>query len=394
MSARRRAFVVVLDACGAGELPDAAAYGDAGANTLVHVADLVGGLRLPALQGLGLGCVRPIAGVPPASAPVLHGRLHPLGPGKDSTTGHWELMGVVTPHALPTFPEGFPPEILAALERTTGHRFCCNRPYDGMAAIRDFGEEHLRSGRLILYTSQDSVLQLAAHVDCVAEPALCEAAAKARAVMQGEHAVGRVIARPFAGAPGGFHRTEGRKDLSVPPPTRSYLQELQDRGVPVHAVGKVADLFDGVGIDVRHRGATNAQALEETTRLVEELDHGLVFTNLIETDQVYGHRKDAEGFHTSLQATDRAVARWLELLRPDDLLVLTADHGVDPLMAHSDHTREHAPLLAVFDGHRGRRHDGPMSDVGASVLQWLAGSGDDDADAGRALPGRPFPGLA
>jgi phosphopentomutase len=212
--------------------------------------------------------------------------------------------------------------------------------------------------------------------------------------MHGEHAVGRVIARPFAGVPGDFHRTEGRKDFSVPPPTRSYLQELQDRGVPVHAVGKVADLFDGIGIDVRHPGATNPRALEETTRLVEELDHGLVFTNLIETDQVYGHRKDVEGFHTSLQATDGAVARWLELLGPDDLLDLTADHGVDPRMAHSDHTREHAPLLAVFDGHEGRRHDGPMADVGASVLQWLTRSGIDDAGEGRRLPGRPFPGLA
>jgi phosphopentomutase len=228
------------------------------------------------------------------------------------------------------------------------------------------------------------VLQIAAHVDRLTEEELAGVCAAAREVMRGEHAVGRVIARPFDGAPGTFRRTEARRDFSVPPPARTYLDELHDAGVPVCAVGKVRDLFAGRGIDRALPGATNARALAETGRLVEELDRGLVFTNLVETDQVYGHRKDVEGFHGALREIDAAVGDWLERLRPRDLVVLTADHGVDPAAAHSDHTREHVPLLALFDGHGGRRHDGALADVGASVLRWLTGR---DAPA---LPGRAF----
>jgi phosphopentomutase len=383
-AAGRRAFVVVLDACGAGPLPDSPAYGDAGADTLVHVAQAVGGLRLPTLERLGLGCIRPLAGVAPAAAPVLHGRLHPLGPGKDSTTGHWELMGVVTPAPLPVYPDGFPPDVLERLTSATGRRFCCNAPRNGIAAIEEFGAHHLATGELILYTSADSVLQIAAHVDVVSESQLHAICAAAREVMRGEHAVGRVIARPFAGAPGAFQRTVGRRDFSVPPPSRSYLEELQGHRVPVHSVGKVRDLFAGIGIDTAHPGATNAIAIASITSLLDGLDAGLVFANLVETDQVYGHRKDVHGFDSALREIDAATERWLELMRPGDLLVLTADHGVDPNAAHTDHTREHVPLLAVFDGHGGRRHDGPFSDVGAGVLRWLTGRDAPD------LPGSPF----
>jgi phosphopentomutase len=381
----QRAFVVVADACGVGALPDAPDYGDdAGANTLAHVADAVGGLDLPVLERLGLGCIVPLRGVAPGAAPVLHGRLGAQGPGKDSSSGHWELMGAIAPAPLPTYPDGFPPEVVRTLERATGHSFICNRPYNGIAAIDDHGEEHLRCGALILYTSADSVLQLAAHVDRLGEEELAGVCAAAREVMRGEHAVGRVIARPFQGAPGAFRRTEGRHDFSVPPPGRTYLDELHGAGVPVCAVGKVHDLFAGRGIASAHPGATNARALAETGRLVEELDGGLVFTNLVETDQVYGHRKDVEGFHGALREIDAVVGDWLERLRPADLLVLTADHGVDPAAVHSDHTREHVPLLALFHGHGGRRHDGALADVGASVLRWLTGR---DAPG---LPGQAF----
>ena len=380
----RRAFVVVADACGVGALPDAAGYGDEGSNTLAHVAQAVGGLKLPVLERLGLGSIVALEGVAPARAPVLHGRLAARGPGKESTTGHWELMGAIAPAPLPTYPGGFPDEIVRALERATGQRFICNRPYNGIAAIDDFGAEHLRGGGLILYTSQDSVLQIAAHVSRLPEEDLHEVCAAARAVMTGEHAVGRVIARPFRGEPGAFRRTEGRHDFSVAPPGRTYLDELCAAGVPVHAVGKVADLFAGRGISVSHPGATNERALRETTQLMRELETGLVFTNLVETDQVYGHRKDVGGFHRALQAIDASVGRWLELLATGDLLVVTADHGCDPAAAHSDHTREHAPLLACFEGHGGRRRDGALSDVGASVLLWLAGA------RAPALPGAPF----
>jgi phosphopentomutase len=380
----RRAFVVVADACGVGALPDAEAYGDAGANTLGHVARAVGGLELPVLAGLGLGCILPLEGVAPADGPALHGRLAAQGPGKDSTTGHWELMGAIAPAPLPTYPDGFPDDVVCALERATGRRLLCNRPYDGIAVIDDFAAEHLRDGALISYTSQDSVLQLAAHVDRVSERELYELCAAARAVMCGEHGVGRVIARPFAGAPGAFRRTEGRRDLSIAPPGRTYLQELQDAGVPVHAIGKIHDLFAGAGIDCAHPGATNARALLETTRLVGELEHGLAFVNLVETDQIYGHRKDVAGFHRALRVIDGAVGAWLAVMRPGDLLVVTADHGCDPAAAHSDHTREYAPLLAHFEGDGGRRHDGSLADVGASVLRWLTGR---DAPG---LPGRAF----
>jgi phosphopentomutase len=376
-----RAFVVVLDACGVGALPDAADYGDAGTNTLVSLARVAGGLSLPVLGGLGLGSIVELEGVPPAAAPAIHGRLHPLGPGKDSTTGHWELMGVVTPRPLPTYPDGFPDEVIELVTDAAGGRgVLCNRPYSGTAVIEDFGPEHLESGALIVYTSQDSVLQIAAHVDVVAPEELYAICEQVRPAVD----VGRVIARPFDGVVGAFERTDGRHDYSLEPPGRSYLQELQAAGVPVHSVGKVGDLFAGVGIDVRHPGATNERSLSETTALIESLDSGFVFTNLVETDQLYGHRHDVDGFHQALRAIDVRLGEWLGMLRVDDLLVLTADHGCDPTAPHTDHTREYAPLLAVFDGAEGRRHDGPLADVGASALRWLAGR---DAPG---LPGDPF----
>jgi phosphopentomutase len=381
----RRAFVIVLDACGAGDLPDSADYGDAGANTLGHVAEVAGGLDVPQMQALGLGSALPLRGVAPAPDPVLHGRLHPLGPGKDTITGHWELMGVVTPVALRTYPDGFPDDVIDQLHDATGRGILCNRPYSGTAVIDDFGERHLETGDLIVYTSADSVLQIAAHVDEVPPAELYAACAAAREIMQGEHAVGRVIARPFAGEPGAFVRTEGRKDLALPPPARSYLEELQAERIPVHTVGKVGQVFAGVGVDHEHKGATNPAAIDSTTALMDSLDGGLVFANLVETDQVYGHRQDVEGFHGALRAIDAAVGDWLARLDPErDLLVLTADHGCDPTTPGTDHTREHVPLLARFAGHGGRRHDGPFADVGASVLRWLAGR---DAPE---LPGTAF----
>lgn len=371
-SVMRRAAVVVMDACGVGELPDAAAYGDAGSDTLGHLAESVGGLELPTLERLGLGSIVPILGVPPATSPVVHGRLRPLGPGKESVTGHWELMGVVPERPLPKYPFGFPREVVQALEEATGFRFCCNKPYSGTQVIEDYGPHHLATGEAILYTSADSVLQIATHVDRVSEEQLWAACKAARAVMIGERAVGRVIARPFEGEPGAFRRTDGRHDYSLRPPRRSYLDELQSAGAEVHAVGKITDLFAGVGIDVHHPAPTNARGIAVTGELLSELESGLIFVNLVETDQVYGHRHDVEGFHRALTDIDRAVGEWLTLLREDDLLILTADHGVDPTARHTDHTREYAPLLAIWPGSDGHRHDGLLADVGASVLSWIA----------------------
>ncbi|MFZ0090093.1 MAG: phosphopentomutase [Solirubrobacteraceae bacterium] len=380
----RRAFVVVLDACGAGAAPDAAAYGDAGTNTLGHLAQRLGGLALPTLQGLGLGSILPLPGVAPATAPVLHGRLRPLGPGKDSTAGHRELMGVVAREPPPTYPDGFPPEVIECVRAASGRGVICNRSDNGIEAIEQFGAEHLAGGDLIVYTSQDSVLQIAAHVDVVAPERLYAICADVRRRTTGPHAVGRVIARPFSGAEGRFTRTDGRRDFALAPPTRSYLQVLQAHEIAVHSVGKVGQLFAGVGVDVEHPGATNRRALTETTELIASLDDGFVFTNLIETDQIYGHRHDFDGFAGALAVIDEAVAGWLELLRGEDMLILTADHGCDLASPRTDHTREHAPLLAHFAGHGSRRHDGSLPDVGASVLAWLTGARAPD------LPGEPF----
>jgi phosphopentomutase len=391
----RRAFVLVIDACGIGALPDAAAYGDVGTNTLAHLAENLGGLELPVLERLGLGSILPLRGVASSADPAIYGRLHPLGPGKDSITGHWELMGVVAERALPTYPRGFPAELIALLEAACAHTLICNRPDSGLAAIEEFGAEHLRTGALIVYTSQDSVLQLAAHVECLPVDELYRVCAAARKMMSGEHAVGRVIARPFTGEVGAFKRTDGRRDFALAPPGRSYLQGLQDAGVEVHGVGKIDDLFVGIGVSVSHPGATNARALAEVLRLLGSLSGGFVFANLIETDQVYGHRKDPDGFYRALRQIDASVGEMLAHMRHDDLLIITADHGVDMTHPGTDHTREYAPLLAVTGemlardsisggGLGGCRHDGPLADVGASVLSWLAGTRAD------RLPGDAF----
>jgi phosphopentomutase len=380
----RRAVVVVLDACGVGALPDAGGYGDAGTNTLGHLAEAAGGLRLPTLEHLGLGSIVPLRGVAPAAAPAVHGRLHALGPGKDSTAGHWELMGVVASSPAPTYPDGFPPDVVALVEEATDRGVIGNRPSEGLAALERWGGEHLHTGAVIVYTSADSVLQIAAHEDVLAVADLHAACARVRAGMRDEHTVGRVIARPFRGAPGAFERLPARRDFALPPPARSYLEALGDAGVEVHGVGKVGQLFAGAGIDHDHPGPDNARAIAATTALLDELESGFVFTNLVETDTVFGHRKDVSGFVDALERIDDAVAGWLERLRPGDLLVLTADHGCDVTHAGSDHTREHAPLLAVVAGADGRRHDGPLADVGASALRWLTGGDAPD------LPGTAF----
>jgi phosphopentomutase len=374
--------VVVLDAVGAGALPDAAAYGDEGTNTLAHVAQAAGGLVLPTLGRLGLGNLVDLRGVCSVERPAVHGLLAPLGAGKDTTAGHWELMGVPAPR-LPTYPHGFPPEVIDAFSRATGRGVLCNAPSEGLRAIEEFGAEHLDTGDLIVYTSQDSVFQVAAHVDLVPEPQLHEYCRAAREIMAGPHAVGRVIARPFEGRPGEFRRTSGRRDITLPPPSRSYLDELSDAGVPVHAVGKVAQIFSGRGVTEAHAGPDNPTAIAAIDRLFRDLDDGLVFANLVDTDQVYGHRKDVEGFRLALLDIDTAAGRWLRAMSPADLLILCADHGCDPAHPGTDHTREYSPLLAVHADCEARRVDGLMASVGASAFRWLTGR---DAE----LPGEAF----
>jgi phosphopentomutase len=384
-----RACVIVLDAVGAGDLPDAAEYGSAGSNTLAHVGEAVGGLETPALQALGLGNIVPIAGCPPrADAPTVFGRLRERSRGMDTTAGHWEMMGVVTERPFPTFPDGFPQPLLDAFAKRTGRGVLGNVAASGTEIIQELGEEHQRTGRWIVYTSADSVFQLAAHEDTVPIEELYAACRVARDLLTGELAVGRVIARPFEGPPGAYARTSRRHDFSLAPPRPNHLQRLREAGVRVFGVGKIGDIFAGCDIDESAPTRSNAEGIARTTGLLREVPDGsLVFVNLVETDQTWGHRNDPRGFADALEEFDAGLPDLLSALRHGDLIVLTSDHGCDPTTPSTDHSREHAMLLAHVPGAPlvGRRHDGDtFADVGASVQRWLTGDHD------RALPGTPF----
>ena len=382
----RRAFIVVLDAVGAGELPDAAAWGDEGSNTLGHVAEAVGGLRLPNLQALGLGNVLPLEGCPPlATAPSVAGRLLEHSQGKDTTVGHWELTGIVTERPFPTYPHGFPQALLDEFARATGRGVIGNVAASGTEIIKRLGEEHQRTGKWIVYTSADSVFQIAAHETTVPLEELYAACRTARAMLTGENAVGRVIARPFEGEPGAYRRTANRHDFSLEPPRPNYLTRIREAGGRVTGVGKIGDVFAGCDIDESQPTHSNAEGLASTVALAREAADGLVFVNLVETDQTYGHRNDPEGFHRCLQEIDAAIPDLLGALGPDDLLVLTSDHGCDPTTPSTDHSREYALLVAHAPGRApGGRHDGEFADVGATVAAWLG------AKTGDGLPGTPI----
>jgi phosphopentomutase len=385
-----RACVIVLDAVGAGALPDAAEYGtdDPMADTLGNVSRAVGGLDLPSLEALGLGNVEPLEGCPPqAGAPAIAGRLVERSKGKDTTTGHWELMGIVTAQAFPTYPHGFPHDVIDPFMHKTGRGVLGNKAASGTEIIQELGEEHQRTGKWIVYTSADSVFQMAAHEQTIPLEELYEACRSARQILTGKHEVGRVIARPFTGEPGNYTRTPNRHDFSVEPRTPNYLTLLQDAGVTVHGVGKIGDIFAGVGIDESHPTKSNVEGISETIRLLQESDDGtFVFVNLVETDMLWGHRNDPVNFHRCLQDFDRRLTDLLDALRPGDLLVLTSDHGCDPTTPSTDHTREHALLLAYAEGRNANGHvheEGEFADVGATVNAWLGGK-----SPGRGIPGR------
>jgi phosphopentomutase len=382
-----RACVIVLDAVGAGELPDAAEYGDEGSDTLGNVAKAVGGLDLPNLEYLGFGNVEDLEGCPPTDgAPAVAGRLFERSKGKDTTTGHWELMGIVTPVAMPTYPHGFPFEVIEEFAHRTGRGVLGNKAASGTEIIDELGEEHQRTGKWIVYTSADSVFQIAAHEETIPLEELYEASGIAREILTGKHAVGRVIARPFVGEPGGYTRTPNRHDWSLRPRQPNYLTLVREAGNEVHGVGKIHDIFAGVDIDHSHTAKSNADGIRQTETLLRELDGGFVFVNLVETDMLWGHRNDPVNFHRCLQDFDRRLPDLLDALRPGDLLILTSDHGCDPTTPSTDHSREHALFLAYVEGRSaaGRRHDGEFADVGATVNAWLGGKAP-----GRGIPGAP-----
>ncbi|MBC7807143.1 MAG: phosphopentomutase [Akkermansiaceae bacterium] len=384
MSNKPRFLLLVLDGCGAGELPDAVEFGDGdfAANTLAHTADAVGGLTVTNLQRLGLGNITPIQGVAPEpNAPAAWGRLAEISRGKDTVTGHWEMVGVHTRVAFPTYPQGFPPDVIAAFEQITGRGTLGNYPASGTEIIKILGEEHVRTGSPILYTSADSVFQVAAHED----PAifglerLYDVCEKARRMLQDPHHVGRVIARPFVGTDATtFKRTENRRDYPLPAPHDTVLDTLTAAGKHVHAVGKIGEIFGGRGITTSDKTTNNPDHIAAILRFLRGegagADADFLFANLEDFDMLYGHRNDPVGFARLLTEFDTAIGEMLPLLHPGDLLAITADHGNDPTTPSTDHSREYAPLLMFGPpvtkptplGDRAT-----FGDWGATVSKWL-----------------------
>ena len=375
---KRRAAIIVLDGVGIGAAPDAAAYGDVGSDTLGNTARAEGGLALPNLQCAGLGNIRSLLGCSPAASPTAaFGMLEPRSAGKDSTAGHWELAGVVLDRPFPTYSAGFPRVVLDEFARRTGRQVIGNVVGSGTAVIAEYGRAHQASGAWIVYTSADSVFQIAAHEGVVPLEELYAGCEAARALLVAPHDVSRVIARPFVGKPGAYERTAHRRDYSIEPPAPTLLDALMAAGVPRAGVGKVDDLFAGRGLRAVHTTG-NADGIVRIAHWLKE-GSGFLFANLVDFDQLYGHRNDVAGFHGALRDFDAALPGLLELLRDDDVLFLTADHGNDPTTASTDHARECVPVLAfgpsIHPVAIGRR--GGFGDLGATVSEWL---------------GVPFPG--
>jgi phosphopentomutase len=365
--------ILVLDGVGIGAAPDAEAYGDVGSDTLGNVARARGGLTLPNLAEVGLGNVAPVPGIAPTDAPEgAWGMMRPASAGKDSTTGHWEIAGVHLRRPFPTYPDGFPRGVLDAFAAATGHRVLGNVPASGTEIIARFGEEHERTGSWIVYTSADSVFQVAAHEKVIPLEELHAACVTARRLLVAPHNVSRVIARPFVGSVGAYERTKNRRDYSIEPPGETLIDALAAAGVPRAGVGKVDDLFAGRHLRARHT-ADNAEGIQGILEWLRGSQGGLLLANLVDFDTLYGHRNDAEGFERALREFDDALPALRDALREDDLLFITADHGNDPTTGSSDHARENVPLLVLGDAVHpvslGVRET--FADLGATVAEWL-----------------------
>jgi phosphopentomutase len=370
----QRVIWIVLDSVGIGELPDAGDYGDVGRTTLGHIAESRP-LKLPSLVRLGLANIAPLAHLTPATSPVgAYGKGITHSPGKDTTTGHWEMAGIWLHQAFPTYPHGFPPELIAAFEKQIGRGTLGNKPASGTEIIKELGEEHVRTGKPIVYTSGDSVFQIAAHEDVIPIAELYRICEIARKLLDGPNRVGRVIARPFAGAPGHFARTTRRHDYAVDPPKPMLLDVLAERGVPVFGIGKIHDIYNGRGVEKYVTTTGNADGMAKLTAALSERKSGLIFCNLVDFDMLYGHRKDVEGFAESLEEFDRLLAPFLGLMASSDLLIITADHGCDPdgRWPTTDHSREYVPILAYS----------PQSGAGTNlgIRQTLADMGQTVAE--------------
>jgi phosphopentomutase len=342
-----RIVLMVLDSAGIGEMPDAAAWGDSGADTLGHILESRR-VELPNLQKLGLGNIRPLKDLPAIEDPLgSYGKCTLKSNGKDTTTGHWEMAGIILKKAFPTFPEGFPPRIISEfVEKTKVPGVLANVPASGTEIIKEFGEEHIKTGKPIVYTSADSVFQIAAHEEVIPVERLYEICHIAREILDGEDRVGRVIARPFVGETAeNFKRTENRHDYAVPPPPDNLLPLLKDNGLDVVCIGKIASIYDSMGVTEDLTAKNNDQAIDRTIEALNSESRGLIFSNLVDFDMLYGHRRDTEGYAKALEHFDRRLPEILEAMKADDLFIITADHGNDPTKEGSDHTREYAPLL-------------------------------------------------
>jgi phosphopentomutase len=366
----QRVVWIVLDSVGIGELPDAAEYGDAGSDTLGNIARQRP-LHLPNLAALGLGNIRSLTGIAPASAPrAAWGRCALASPGKDTTTGHWEMAGIHLTEPLPLYPHGFPREVMDEFERRIGRSTLGNCPASGTEIIKELGEEHMRTGSPIVYTSADSVFQIAAHEEVIPLWELYRICETAREILRGPHEVGRVIARPFTGTPGNFTRTSNRKDYAIPPPRGMLLDRLSEAGIAVTGVGKIFDVFLGRGIREYEKTKSNADGMAKTLALIDEAKPGLIFVNLVDFDMLYGHRNDVEGYAQALEEVDGWIPSLCEKLGPDDLLLLTADHGCDPTTPSTDHSREYVPVLAYTPRREAGENLGTrstLSDIGQTV---------------------------
>lgn len=342
----RRIILIVLDGAGVGGAPDAAAYGDEGSNTLCNTADALGGLSLPNLQRMGLGNLAPIKGVAPEpKCTGDYGVMREQSAGKDTITGHWEMAGLITDRPFPTYPRGFPPEVIEPFKQAIGRDILANYAASGTEIIQQLGEEHMRTGKPIVYTSADSVFQIAAHEGVIPVDQLYEMCLKAREILTGEHRVARVIARPFVGRPGSFTRTYNRKDFAVKPTHPTVLDALCKAGYGVVGIGKICDIFAGQGLTECIHTEGNLDSIHKTVDAIESAGPGLTFTNLVDFDSKYGHRNDPQGFGFGLCEFDEHLPRIEQAMRDDDLLILTADHGVDPTTPSTDHSRERVPLL-------------------------------------------------
>ncbi len=368
----KRVIWIVLDSVGVGAMPDAAAYGDEGSDTLGNIVRRRG-LNVPNLCRLGLGNLKPMPQLPPAEAPEgAYGRCTLASPGKDTTTGHWEMAGIHLAKPFPLFPQGFPPAVMDEFEKQVGRAAIGNKAASGTEIIRELGEEHMRTGSPIVYTSADSVFQIAAHEDVIPLWELYRMCEIARAILRGPYEVGRVIARPFEGEPGAFQRTANRHDYAVPPPKGMLLDKLADRKIEVFSVGKIFDVFLGRGIRDHVTTKNNADGMAKTLDAMRQLDEGLIFVNLVDFDQQYGHRNDVEGYAGALEDFDRWLPEFRRALRPDDLAILTAYHGCDPTTPSTDHSREYTPLL-VFGPRVKAGVDlglrATLSDIGQTVAE-------------------------